>query len=161
MSKSTQTSSTRACNLRFVNNGPRTVDVLWLTYEGTEQKYASVPTNSQHIQRMRLPLSGVDFMSTSPVPVQQVCSPTLGSRGCFAAATFTTHPWVIRDSDGILGRSVGDTAVIEILPDSSCTVHEGPAKHVCPRPRPTPLHWGTYHTRRTVRGIAIMVAFLS
>ena len=51
MARSTQTTSTRACNLRFVNNSSqRTLDILWLNYEGTEQKYAAVPPNSQHVQ---------------------------------------------------------------------------------------------------------------
>lgn len=52
MQKSTQTASTRACNLRFVNNSVHTLDILWLTYDGTEQKYAAVPSNSQYVQGM-------------------------------------------------------------------------------------------------------------
>ena len=50
MLRSTQTSSTRPCRLRFVNNSEHPVDVSWITYEGTEQSYASVPPNSQHVQ---------------------------------------------------------------------------------------------------------------
>ncbi|KAL3139134.1 hypothetical protein ABBQ32_005920 [Trebouxia sp. C0010 RCD-2024] len=72
------------------------------------------------------------------------------------AATFTTHPWVIRNSDSILSRYVGDTATIEILSDGKCNVHEGKAKHVGPAPRQTPAQWGSYRSKCQVRGVTIM-----
>lgn len=75
------------------------------------------------------------------------------------AATFTTHPWVVRlaSSKDVLGQYIGDTAVLEILPHLGCQVHPGTAKHIRPRSVPTPLHWGTYRLRCRIRGIAIMV----
>lgn len=77
------------------------------------------------------------------------------------AATFTTHPWVIRNSDSILSRYVGDTATIEILSDGKCNVHEGKAKHVGPAPRQTPAQWGSYRSKCQVRGVTIMVRYPS
>lgn len=148
MQRSTQTTSTRACNLRFVNNSSHTLDVLWLTYEGTEQKYAAVPPNSQHVQ---------GTPSCRCMCSQQQIIGVAALLHTFGAATFTTHPWVIRDSEHVVSRYVGDTAVIEILPDLSSKVHNGQAKHVGPRPRPTPAHWGSYRSRCQVRGINIMV----
>ena len=136
------------------------------TYSGsrTKARNRSMPVSPQTLSTYNVrSFSGSRFLFSlfTSCQSQQFCTPscslTLRSRRHFPAATFTTHPWVIRDSEGILDRYVGDTAVIEILSDSSCTVHIGQAKHVCPRPHPTPVHWGTYHTRRTVKGIAIMV----
>ena len=149
MARSTQTSSTRACNLRFVNNSSRTLDVLWLNYEGTEQKYAAVPPDSQHVQGM--------YPLPRHVPATMECKDLQLYSILAGAATFTTHPWIIRDSERVLSRYVGDTAVIEIFSDCSCKVHKGQAKHIGPRPRPTPAHWGLYRARCQVRGVNIMV----
>ena len=76
------------------------------------------------------------------------------------AETFTTHPWIVRlkDSQQVLGHYMGESAVVEVSPSLSCIIHPGAAKHICPRSIPTPLHWGTYHHRRSVKGIAIMVS---
>lgn len=74
--------------------------------------------------------------------------------------TFTTHPWIVRlkDSQQVLGHYMGEAAVLEISPSLSFITHFGAAKHICPRPVPTPLHWGAYHQRRSIKGIAIMVS---
>jgi len=74
--------------------------------------------------------------------------------------TFTTHPWIVRlkDSQQVLGHYMGESAVVEVSPSMGCIIHPGAAKHICPRPVPTPLHWGAYHQRRSVKGIAIMVS---
>ena len=143
MASSSQTAYTRACSLRFVNQSSNTVDILWLNYEGTEQKYATVAPQSQHVQSMWWCCE----MSVS----------TQSSKCTCIAATFTTHPWVIKDSERILSRYMGDTAVIEILSDGTCKVHKGKAKHIGPTPRPTPAHWGSYRSRCQVRGVTIMV----
>lgn len=52
MSRSKQTQQTAACRLRFVNNSDHFVEVLWLNYEGQEQRYAVVKPRSQHTQGM-------------------------------------------------------------------------------------------------------------
>lgn len=164
MLRSTQTSSTRPCRLRFVNNSEHPVDVFWITYEGTEQSYASVPPNSQHVQGASMSLC------TKTSSVINLKYATMKSFNVFLccllvllAATFTTHPWTVRSSNSkdLLGHYVGDNAVLEVVSNSTCTVHSGAAKHICPRPVPTPVHWGAYHQRCTIKGIAIMVRMLA
>lgn len=159
MSKSTQTSSTRPCRLRFVNNCDQAVGILWLTYEGAEQSYASVSANSQHVQGRQM-----QYVLHHQVAILQqggflslVC---ILQEVMLFTETFTTHPWIVRlkKSQQVLGHYMGESAVVEVSPSLSCIIHPGAAKHICPRPNPTPLHWGAYHQRRSVKGIAIMVS---
>ena len=159
MIKSTQTSSTRPCRLRFVNNCDQAVGILWLTYEGAEQSYASVPANSQHVQGRQIQL----VLYHQVAVLQQGrfwYRLRISQQVMLFTETFTTHPWIVRlkNSQQVLGHYMGESAVVEVAPSLSCIIHPGAAKHICPRPIPTPLHWGGYHQRRSVKGIAIVVS---
>lgn len=47
---STQDTRTAPCKIRFVNNSDQVLEILWLDYQGQEQRYALVEARSQHTQ---------------------------------------------------------------------------------------------------------------